>query len=715
MREILFHNTVYLFAVLASILAILLLVTAMFVRKISRQSQQLQINEQYYKSLFEHNPDIIITFDVKGHFLNANKAVSLFGYTVEDLIHKSFVPLLIPKDVEPAMNKFRKAVSGEVSTYECTIFDKEGNQKDIQATNIPIYENNKIIGVYGIIKDITDHKMAQKNLIEAEAKYRSLVENSLVGVYILQNQKLMYVNPRICEITGYGEEELLDLDLANLINPKDFSLVIENLTKLLTNQESTITSQYRIIRKDKSVITLEIYGSSIEYNGQTAVIGTVIDVTERLKTEKMIKHMAYHDQLTGLPNRYLLREKINGLVKRSSEKQGSFALLFLDLDRFKAVNDRFGHEVGDKLLIEIAHRLKRLVNDNDMISRYGGDEFTILLSHTNVDRARDVAQSILTHLSEPFLHEIFVTPSIGISIFPDHGETFDSLIKKADLAMYFAKSLGKNNFQIFTDNLNEESTCVLELESQLRKALQRQEFILFYQPQINLETNQMVGAEALIRWNHPEKGLIAPYKFIPLAEESGLIIPIGEWAIRTACQQNKKWQEEGLPPITIAVNISARQFFQSNLPDVVRKILQETELEPKYLEIEITESMTMDVETAITTLNELKKIGVTISIDDFGTGYSSLNYLKRFPIDRLKIDQSFIHECTNDINDQTIIKTVILMAHLLKLQVIAEGVETKEQAAFLLQQNCMEAQGYYFSKPVPVEELEKYLIGSNKN
>lgn len=709
MREIFFHYSIYILIGLASITMITFLITAKFFRKVSRQSEQLQRNEQYYKSLFEHNPDIIITFDLDGNFLNANKAVSVFGYTVEELIHRSFVPLLVPEDVEQTMYHFRKAISGVVSTYECAIFDKEGNQKEIQATNIPIYEKNKIIGIYGIIKDITEHKNAQKNLMEAEAKYRSLVENSLVGVYIFQNDKLVYVNPRICEMTGYSEQEFLTLNLSEIIFSEDLPVMTANLMKLMTNEESTITFPYRIIRKDKSVLTLEVYGSTIEYHGKTAIIGTVIDVTERLKTENMIKHMAYHDQLTGLPNRYLLMEKLDDLVKNSNGYQENFALLFFDLDRFKAVNDSFGHETGDKILIEVANKLKGFVSENDIISRYGGDEFTILLSNSNGQRAREVAQSILKSLSYPFNHshkEIFVTPSIGISIFPEHGETFDMLIKKADLAMYFAKSLGKNNYQFYTDDLKEKTHHELELESHLRKALERNEFLLYYQPQINIETGQLIGAEALIRWNHPEKGLVSPADFIPVAEETGLIIPIGEWAIRTACQQNKQWQEDGLPPITVAVNISAGQFFQSNLPDIVRRVLLGTKLEPKYLEIEITESMTMDVESAIATLMELKKIGVRISIDDFGTGYSSLNYLKRFPIDKLKIDQSFIRECTSDVNDQTIIKTIILMAHLLKLQVIAEGVETKEQADFLLKHRCIEAQGYYFSKPLPVDEFE---------
>jgi diguanylate cyclase (GGDEF)-like protein/PAS domain S-box-containing protein len=713
MRELSIHNYIYIFVALTSMMVIFLLITAKFVRKVSQQTEKLELSEQYYKSLYEQNPDIIITFDLEGNFLNANKAVSLFGYTVEELIHKSFVPLLIPEDVESTINNFRKAISGSVSTYECSIFDKQGYKKDILATNIPIYVNNNIIGVYGIIKDITEYKEAEKNLSEAEAKYRSLVENSLVGVYILQNEKLVYVNPRLCEILGYTQEEVLYLNLEEAIVAEDMPIVTENLMKLLTIENSKITYQYRCYRKDKSVINLEVYGTKVNYNGSHAIIGTVFDVTERLKTEKMIKHMAYHDQLTGLPNRYLLREKLNDLVTNAKEYHENFALLFLDLDRFKVVNDTFGHEIGDKLLVDIADKLKGIMDDRDIISRYGGDEFTILLSNSNVDRAREVAQRILMNLSDPLYqshNEILVTPSIGISIFPDHGDSFDTLVKNADLAMYLAKSLGKNNYQLFTKDLQEKSHHIFEMEINLRKALEKNEFLLYYQPQINIETDEVIGAEALIRWNHPEKGIISPAEFIPIAEETGLIIPIGEWALSTACMQNKKWQADGLPPITVAVNISAKQFFQSRLPEIVQKVLNETGLEPKYLEIEITESMTLDVESAISTLFELKKIGVKISIDDFGTGYSSLNYLKRFPVDKLKIDQSFMSEFTHDLNDQTIIKTIILMAQLLKLQVIAEGVETIDHVSFLLRHGCTEAQGYYFSKPVPAEEFEKNPI-----
>jgi diguanylate cyclase (GGDEF)-like protein/PAS domain S-box-containing protein len=686
-----------------------ILIISSYVRKYSKNNTNLQLNEQYYKSLFEQNPDAVFIFDLDGKFIIANKAVSNYGYSVEDLIDKPFTEFLLPKDIDRVVAHFIQAVNGKATDYECSIIDKEGLQREIGVTNIPIYVNDKITGVYTIIKDITKHKKAQNDLIEAEAKYRSLIENSLVGVYILQDGKIVYVNPRLCEMSGYSFDELIGLEITEFIYPEDLPLVKENISKRFQDEVGSVTYEYRAIRKDKSVITLELFGSKIVYNGSDAIIGTVIDITERKNTEKMIKHMAYHDQLTDLPNRYLLREKLNEAIIDSRQNNCHFALLFLDLDRFKAINDTMGHEVGDKVLIEIAERLKECVNERDIISRYGGDEFSILLPDYGEQKASEVAHQIITKLSIPLtfhLHELLVTPSIGISLFPTHGESFDTLIKNADLAMYHAKSLGRNNFQFFNEELNKKAQHEIAMEVNLRKAMEQNQFELFYQPQVNLESKQIYGAEALLRWIHPEKGIIPPASFIPIAEETGQIIPMGEWVIRTACQENKKWQVAGYFPITVSVNISAKQFFQSNLVEIVESALTETGLDPKYLELEITESITMDVERSITTLLELKRIGVKVSVDDFGIGYSSLNYLKSLPIDKLKIDQSFIRECPNDINSNTLVRTIIIMAHLLKLKVIAEGVETEEQVSFLLGQGCKEAQGYLFSKPLPISEFE---------
>jgi diguanylate cyclase (GGDEF)-like protein/PAS domain S-box-containing protein len=694
------------------IIATILIISSHLQRN-SRNNTNIQLNEQYYKSLFEENPDAIIIFDLDGKFVVANKAVAHYGYSVEELIDKPFADFVLPNDLERVTAHFVEAVEGKVTNYECSIFDNEGLQREISVTNIPIFVNEEINGVYTIIKDITEHKKAQSDLMVAEAKYRSLIENSLVGVYIMQDGKLVYVNPRLCEMSGYKHEDLLGLNVSEFIYPEDLPLVNENMRKRFNDETGTIKYEYRAIRKDKSVITFELYGSKIVYGGRDAIIGTVIDITERKNTEKMIKHMAYHDQLTNLPNRYLLREKLNEAIIGSKQNKCQFALLFLDLDRFKAINDTMGHEVGDQVLIEIAERLKACVEENDIISRYGGDEFSVLLPESGEQRASQVAYQILTKLSLPLTfqhHEILVTPSIGISLFPSHGENFDRLIKNADLAMYHAKSLGRNNFQFFDEELNKKAQYELELEINLRKALEQNQLVLFYQPQVNLETNSVYGAEALMRWVHPEKGIIPPADFIPIAEETGLIIPMGEWAIRTACQENKKWQLAGFSPIIVSVNISAKQFFQSNLVEIVKSALTETGLEPDFLELEITESITMDVERSISTLLELKKLGVKISIDDFGTGYSSLNYLRRLPIDKLKIDQSFIRECPHDINSNTIVRTIIVMAHLLKLQVKAEGVEKEEQVSFLLGQGCKEAQGYLFSKPIPVSEFEREFM-----
>lgn len=686
-----------------------ILIISSLLRSNSRNNTNTQLNEQYYKSLFEQNPDAIFIFDLNGKFVVANKAVSIYGYSIAELIDKPFAGFVLPDDLERVTGHFIEAVEGNATNYECSILDKEGCQREIGVTNIPIFVNEEIHGVYTIIKDITEHKKAQNDLMEAEAKYRSLIENSLVGVYIMQDGKLEYVNPRLCEMSGYKHEELLGLKVSEFIYPVDLPLVNENIRKRFNNEISTIKYEYRAIRKDQSVITFELYGSKIVYNGREAIIGTVIDITERKNTERMIKHMAYHDQLTDLPNRYLLREKLNEAIIASRQNNCHFALLFLDLDRFKAINDTMGHEVGDKVLIEITERLKACVNEKDIISRYGGDEFSILLPESGEQRASEAAQQIITKLSLPVTfhhHELLVTPSIGITVFPTHGENLDTLIKNADLAMYHAKSLGRNNFQFFNEELSKKAQHELDMELNLRKALEQNQFVLFYQPQVNLETNQIYGAEALIRWVHPEKGIIPPVSFIPLAEETGLIIPMGEWAIRTACQQNQKWQEAGYSPIIVSVNISAKQFFQSNLVEIVESALTETGLNPNYLELEITESITMDVERSITTLLELQRIGVKVSIDDFGIGYSSLNYLKRLPIDKLKIDQSFIRECPRDMNSNTLVRTIIIMAHLLKMKVIAEGVETEEQVSFLLSQGCKEAQGYLFSKPLSVSKFE---------
>jgi len=428
--------------------------------------------------------------------------------------------------------------------------------------------------------------------------------------------------------------------------------------------------------------------------------------------EERINYLAYHDELTGLSNRRLLAEQMNRELSTARERSSMMAVLLLDVDRFKTINDSLGHRVGDRILIAVTERLLAVVERREHVFRMGGDEFTILLTDLASraeaeETATRIVQSFATPI--PMEHsEYHITVSVGISFYPEDADNVDDLIKNADIAMYSAKAL-RNEYRLFTPGMNTKADERLLLENDMRRALEQQQFYLLYQPQMELSMGRTVGAEALIRWRHPHRGELSPVAFIPIAEENGLILQLGEWVLREACRQNKAWQNQGLPPITVSVNLSMRQFAQADLVSRVQAILEETELAPQYLELEITESMTSDVEHAIVTLTELKKLGVKISIDDFGTGYSSLLYLKKFPIDKLKIDRSFVFELTVGSSDAAIVTTITMMARQLGLRVTAEGVENSAQLQFLQELQCDEAQGYYFAKPLPTEELQRWL------
>ena len=438
------------------------------------------------------------------------------------------------------------------------------------------------------------------------------------------------------------------------------------------------------------------------------------DITERKKAEERLDYMAHFDALTGLPNRILLKDRLEQAIavsRRSGRKAG---VLFLDLDNFKNINDSFSHRFGDFLLHAVSERLKDVLRESDTIARIGGDEFIVLLSgiEGSNDAAR-VARKITESMREPFAVEdrvLNITASIGISLYPDDGDGSDTLIKNADTAMYRAKEVGRNNYQFFTQEMNDRVFERLSMENNLRRAIEREEFVLHYQPQVDIKTGKIIGTEALIRWQHPDMGLVPPGRFIHIAEDSGLIVPIGEWVLRTACRQNREWQIAGLQAIPVAVNLSAIQFRQPDFLEAVKRAVMDTEIDPRYVELELTERAVMqDVEAAVATMQEMKGMGFLLTIDDFGTGYSSLNYLKRFPIDKLKIDQSFVRDITTDPDDASITLAIISMAHSLGLRVIAEGVETAEQLAFLREHGCDEIQGYYFSKPVPADEFAGLL------
>lgn len=438
---------------------------------------------------------------------------------------------------------------------------------------------------------------------------------------------------------------------------------------------------------------------------------------QKCELMRQLTQLAYHDPLTQLPNRVLFHDRLSLALAKARRNNEKAAVLFLDLDRFKLVNDMLGHVMGDCLLKEVSIRLSNCMRQSDTIARLGGDEFTILIPDINhVEDAARIAQKILDVIRDPFYikgHEFHVSVSIGISLYPEDGDDAETLMRHADMAMYRAKEQGLNMFQLYIAEMNNKIIERLDMEQSLRKSLENKDFALYYQPQVNALTGRIEAMEALLRWQHPDRGLVSPDEFIPLVEDTGLILPIGEWVLRTACAQSKAWQDAGYPPMTVTVNISACQFRQENLPKVVAQVLKETELEPQLLEVEITESVTMnDADFTSSVLRDLKNMGVQIAIDDFGTGHSSLSYLKRFPIDTLKIDRSFIRDVAHDPEDAAIVTTIIAMAQNLNLNVIAEGVETTEQVSFLIQRQCEKMQGFYFSKPVPPEEFEKLLIKS---
>jgi len=484
--------------------------------------------------------------------------------------------------------------------------------------------------------------------------------------------------------------------------------------KAVDVREGTVTTREREIRaaamtqgtSDNQISTLR------QANAQL-VIATIEahKLAEQVQTAQAdLDHLAHHDVLTDLPNRLLLNDRLAQAIALAHRQGKRLAVMFMDLDRFKHINDSLGHAVGDRLLQSVAQRLVGSVRHSDTVSRQGGDEFVLLLP--DIEHAEDVAlsaQKMLMALAFPHLidrHDLQIGVSIGISIYPDDGQDAETLIKNADIAMYHAKESGRNNYKFFEQDMNARAVQRQSIEAGLRRALERQEFVLHYQPKINLLSGTIVGIEALVRWQHPQRGLLEPAQFVPIAEDSGLILPIGRWVLREACLQARAWQDAGLPPITVAVNTSALEFRAGDFLEYLRATLEESRLEPRYLELELTESVLMrDAASADSVLHALADLGVKLAVDDFGTGYSSLSYLRQFPINTLKIDQSFVNQITSNPDDATIVSAVISMGKSLKQRVIAEGVETAEQAAFLLAQHCDEGQGYFFGRPVGAEAL----------
>ncbi|QEK12413.1 EAL domain-containing protein [Crassaminicella thermophila] len=565
------------------------------------------------------------------------------------------------------------------------------------------------------LKRLLHARHMEITLNQSEAFARSIIDHANEGIITIDIDGIIkYINPATEQIFGYLSSEIIGKNICVLIPNFNYCDNFNNNAKLMDMNKEIIGH-----RKDHSTLPIDLTISKFYVEEKCFFTLMLRDITERKQYEEMIKYQAFYDSLTDLPNRLLLKERITFEISHAKHTNQKLAVMYLDLDRFKLINDTLGHDTGDKLLKEIAGRLKSCIGEDDTVARLGGDEFVILLQGIkHEEKVAKIANKILEGIRQPLIidnHELYITISIGVAIYPDDGEDDETLLTNADVAMYRAKEKGKNNFQLYTSSLNDKALERLALENSLRRALEYKEFVVYYQPKVNTKTEKIIGMEALIRWQHPKWGLVPPQKFIPLAEETGLIVPIGEWVLRTACAQNKALQNAGLPPLTVAVNLSARQFELQDLTKMVSKILEETGLEPKYLELEITESIAMkNIEHTLKMINELKDMGVKFSIDDFGTGYSSLSQLNSFAINKLKIDKSFVSKIDGKKGNSIIASTVLALGKSLELGVVAEGVETKEQVEFLKQNDCDEMQGYFFGKPMSNEDFEKFYYNKLK-
>ncbi|MDT4291531.1 EAL domain-containing protein [Methylomonas sp. MO1] len=682
--------------------------------------QLLEAKEQQAASLalkgaiFDSTHTAIFSLDHQLAVIEWNAAAErLFGLAREYILGKNITDAVFAPD--------GRADWAEIlSTTDSGAFQFLGTQGVFDAElRVAAFRRNGLEVRTLFLNDISERQRADAALRESLARFHAATRATGDVVWdwdFASNDIWWSENFQI--VFGYTADEILpSFDFwARRIHPDDRDRVVAHLQATVAGSEKTWSEEYRFRRKDGSYADLFDRGQLLcdDTGRGVRMIGAIQDITARKQAELQIRYLATYDGLTGLPNRDLIQDRIAQAIAHARRAGSQLALLYLDLDRFKVVNDGYGHPFGDAVLKVAAERLGSLIRDGDTVSRLGGDEFLILLTDLNKDSdAYFLAQKVVQNLDSPLLvqgRNIHLSVSIGVSVFPQDGETAEALIDNADVAMYRAKDLGRNTCQFFTREMSEETLRRVNIETRLREALAAGQFQLAYQPKVNLKNGQISGCEALLRWQHPEMGAVSPAQFIPIAEDSGLIVPIGDWVLRAACAQAKAWTDAGLPPVCVAVNISARQFLQQDVISWVMNTLQATGLPASQLELELTESLIAeDVEKVIATFSQLRSAGVKLSIDDFGTGYSSLSYLKRFRVDTLKIDQSFVRDMLTDPEDATIVLAVIALAHNLAFKVIAEGVETEPHCQFLREHHCDEIQGYYFSKPLPASEFEALL------
>jgi diguanylate cyclase (GGDEF)-like protein/PAS domain S-box-containing protein len=649
----------------------------------------------------------------KNHMEWSDETSRIFGMEGSDRIdYAAYLARIHPNDRDRVRQAWKQALHGSTYDVEHRIV-VDGKVKWVrEQANLDFDEKTKrAVFAIGTAHDITARKEEESALRLAARVFESSGEAILITD---EKNSIVAVNNAFVQMSGYRSEEVQGKNPRLLSSGRHDAEFYRAMWKDIDSHgywQGEIWDKHksgRIYPKWMSITTVrDDKGGVVNY------ISIARDTTEETEAEKNIHFLAYYDVLTGLPNRTLLRDRLGQMIAVSHRDGHQFALLFLDLDRFKYINDSMGHSVGDRLLQSVALRIQECVREGDTVARLGGDEFIVLLREAGASTASMVAQKLLSALATPYDLDgqvIATQASIGISVYPDHAQEADILIKNADMAMYRAKEEGRNNYQFFAPEMNFRVDLLFSMEKDLRLALERGEFFLQYQPQVELASGALSGIEALIRWKHPVKGMVSPAEFIPVAEETGQIIAVGEWVLRAACTQMARWRKDGLHDLTMAVNLSIRQLRQPTLGEFVKEMLQESGLEARYLELEITEGIMMgDNQAAMHFLNEMHELGVQLSIDDFGTGFSSLNYLKKLPVNKLKIDKSFIRDIETDEGDAAIIRSIISLGHRLNLKVVAEGVETQEQLDFLRIRGCDEMQGYFYSRPLAADAFMEFV------
>ena len=627
------------------------------------------------------------------------------GWTVDSIIGKTVREAIGEEAWRVIEPQVERVLKGEKVEYIRPLTLPNGEERVVEVHLIPHFdEQAQMLGAFVLITDITRHQLAERSIRDSEERMRKFAAATNEGIFFHKNGILTDVNEALLAITGYAREEMIGHSTLEFVAPQWRQTAADYM-----RDGDEYPYEAEVVHKKGHNITVELVGKTVLLNGETHRLGALRDITARKHAEARIQYLAHHDMLTGLPNRAYLTERLTTILALARRHGTLVAIMFIDLDNFKTINDSLGHHVGDALLKQVAARIKEVLREADMVSRLGGDEFLVILADFAApeDAAR-VAEKLLQVISAPIAlegRELCANASIGISVFPRDGDNADDLIRHADAAMYSAKDHGRGHSRFYTAGLSDEGAETLARESRLREALQRGEFVLFYQPQLSVGDLRLVGIEALVRWRHPERGLIDPSEFIEFAETRGLIDEIGHYVLREACRQNKAWQAAGHAALPISVNVSAVQFRRGDLVPGVKRVLEDTGLEGRYLELELTESLLMDTEIVGTALAGLRALGVKITIDDFGTGYSSLAYLKRYPIDKLKIDRSFIDDLGTDADDRAIAVAIINLAKTLKLTALAEGVERPEQLEFLRVHGCDEFQGYLAGNPVAAEEF----------